>query len=59
MVALVQAMLDLHEGLPKATTPRDRDLLTRQIEATDAAIDRLVYELYDLTEEEIATVEGT
>jgi len=30
----------------------------RQIEATDASIDKLVYELYSLTEEEIAIVEG-
>jgi hypothetical protein len=32
--------------------------LRRQIAATDAEIDRLVYELYGLTEEEIAVVEG-
>jgi hypothetical protein len=58
MVALVQTMLDLNERLPKATTPRDRDLLQRQIEGTDDAIDQLVYELYELTEEEIAVVKG-
>jgi hypothetical protein len=29
-----------------------------QIEATDREIDALVYELYGLTEEEIAVVEG-
>jgi hypothetical protein len=29
-----------------------------QIEATDAAIDQLVYALYGLTEEEIKVVEG-
>ena len=29
-----------------------------QVEATDAAIDKLVYELYGLTGEEIAIVEG-
>jgi len=28
-------------------------------DATDAAIDKLVYELYGLTEEEIAIVEAT
>jgi len=33
-------------------------LLQRQIEATDKQIDRLVYELYGLTEEEIGIVEG-
>jgi hypothetical protein len=30
----------------------------RQIDTTDRQIDRLVYELYGLTEEEIAFVEG-
>jgi len=29
----------------------------RQVEATDAAIDKLVYELYGLTDEEIKIVE--
>jgi len=33
-------------------------MLARQIESTDAAIDRLVYELYGLTEEEVKIVEG-
>jgi hypothetical protein len=33
-------------------------MLFRQIETTDAAIDKLVYELYGLTEEEIGIVEG-
>ena len=35
-----------------------RAVLQRQIDATDAEIDRLVYELYGLTAEEIAIVEG-
>jgi hypothetical protein len=32
--------------------------INRQIEAMDAEIDRLVYDLYGLTKEEIAIVEG-
>jgi len=36
----------------------ERALLDRQIAATDALIDRLVYELYGLTEDEIRMVEG-
>ncbi len=32
--------------------------LQRQIDATDRQIDRLVYELYGLTEEEVGIVEG-
>jgi hypothetical protein len=33
-------------------------MVRREIESTDKAIDRLVYELYRLTEEEIRIVEG-
>jgi len=36
----------------------DKKLYQRQIEATDDEIDALVYELYGLTEEEVAIVEG-
>ena len=35
----------------------DRALYQRQIEATDKEIDKLVYNLYGLTEEEIRIVE--
>ncbi len=41
-------------------TSRDPDtsgFIQRQIDATDRQIDKLVYELYGLTEEEIKTVE--
>ena len=39
-------------------TQRDKEVLRRQIQATAAEIDRLVYELYSLTEKEIKIVEG-
>jgi hypothetical protein len=58
MVGLVQRMLDLHQKLATASIPADKTLYQRQIEATDRQIDRLVYDLYDLTPEEIAIVEG-
>jgi len=58
MVTLVERMLDLHKKLAAATIPADKTLYQRQIEATDRQIDALVYELYGLTEEEIAVVEG-
>jgi hypothetical protein len=57
MVSLVERMMDLHKRLPEAKTPRTRKRLEREIRDTDAAIDALVYELYDLTAEEIAIVE--
>jgi hypothetical protein len=59
MVALVERMLALHRQQAKATTGHDKTLIGRQIEATDRQIDRLVYELYGLTEDEIRIVEGT
>jgi len=40
-----------------AKTGDDKTVIQRQIDATDRHIDRLVYELYGLTEEEIAIVE--
>lgn len=58
MVALVEQMLTLHRDLAVAKTAHDKILVERQIAATDKQIDRLVYELYGLTEEEIAVVEG-
>jgi hypothetical protein len=51
-------MLALHRQLAAARTATDKTALQRQIDATDRQIDRLVYELYGLTEEEIGVVEG-
>ena len=58
MVALVEQMLRLHQRLAEAVLPQDKTQLQRQIDATDQQIDRLVYELYGVTEEEIGIVEG-
>lgn len=58
MVTLVEQMLELHKQLNAAKTQNDRELYRRQIGATDAQIDALVYELYGLTAEEIEVVEG-
>ena len=57
MVSLVEQILALHKRLAAAKTPDDKTKLQRQIDATDQEIDRLVYNLYGLTEEEIAIVE--
>jgi hypothetical protein len=45
--------------LQDAKLDHEKTPLSRQIEATDAAIDALMYELYGLMEEEIKIVEGT
>ena len=47
-----------YDEVAAAKTPTAKTMLQRQIEATDRQIDRLVYELYELTEEEIEIVEG-
>jgi hypothetical protein len=41
-----------------AKTPQEKTSLERQIAATDAQIDKLVYDLYGLTLDEIQVVEG-
>ncbi len=51
-------MLALHKRLSDARMPRDKTIIQQQIDATDHQINRLVYELYGLTEEEIKMVEG-
>lgn len=58
MVKLVETMLALHRQLAAARTPQEKSVLERQIAATDAQIDRLVYDLYGLTEDEIKIVEN-
>ena len=58
IVALVEKMLALHQQHTAAKTPHDTTLLQRQIDATDKQIDQLVYQLYGLSDDEIALVEG-
>ena len=59
MVALVEQRPQLHTRRRAAQIAHDRELLQRQINATDAQIDALVYELYGLTEEQVKIIEGT
>ena len=58
MVSLVERMLDLHKRHSAAKAPAENERLQRQIDATDREIDRLVYDLYGLTEDEIKIVEA-
>jgi hypothetical protein len=57
MVVLVERMLALQERLLEARIERERTVIGHQITAFDHQIDRLVYELYGLTDEEIEVVE--
>jgi len=58
MVALVTQQLDLNKKVQDARLEQEKTRLSRQIAAMEVAIDKLVYELYWVTEEEIAIVEG-
>jgi hypothetical protein len=57
MVDLVEEMLALHRQLAVARTDHEQTNLKRQIDATDSRINRLVYDLYNLTDDEIRIVE--
>ena len=51
-------MLELHKRLQCAGSDSEREVLQRQTGATERQIDALVYELYGLSEAEVAPVEG-
>ena len=59
MVSLVEQMLELHKKLGNAKLSSEKEMIQRRIDATDSEIDRLVYDLYGLTDEEIKIVEGS
>jgi len=58
LVGLVNRMLVLTPKLREAESESEKAALQNAVTTTDAEIDRLVYELYGLTEEEIKIVEG-
>jgi len=57
IVKIVEQMLDLHKKVEASKTPDEKTRLQRQIDTTDSQINKLVYELYGLTDEEIKTIE--
>jgi len=50
-------MLNLNKQLKETDLPQTKTIIQRQITATDQQIDKLVYELYGLTDEEVAIME--
>lgn len=58
MVALVDKMLALTPKLHGATAESEKAALQNAVSTTDTEIDRLVYELYGLTKEEISIVDS-
>jgi type I restriction-modification system DNA methylase subunit len=57
MVAKVDAMLEAKKQLAKAKTDKDKTYYENKCAALDGQIDRLVYDLYGLTDQEIQIVE--
>ena len=58
LVALVDRMLTLTPAIRAAKNDAERAALQNALTKTDRDIDQLVYQLYALTPEEIALVEG-
>ena len=58
LVLLVDKLLVLMPKLRAATAESEKAVLQNAVTATDQQIDALVYELYGLTEDEIALVQG-
>ena len=55
---LVEQILSPHKRLANAKMASDKKTIEQQIKVSDRQTDQLVYELYELTKEEIAIVEG-
>ena len=57
-VSLVERMLELHKQSAVVRSPLDKERVGREIESMDKYIDRLVYELYGLSEDDVKVVKG-
>jgi len=58
IISLVKKIIQLYKSLSIKTNPQESENKKRMIEIIDHQIDKLVYELYGLTEEEINIVEN-
>jgi hypothetical protein len=54
----MRQMLSLKKREQAESVPRTKAMIGRQIAAVDAQIDKAVYGLYNLTESEMAVIEG-
>ena len=57
IINLINHIIETKKRFHSARMERDKELYERQIKVVDTQIDRLVYDLYGLTEEEIRMVE--
>ena len=56
IISLVKKILNLHEDLKSTKVPNLKSSLETQIKTFESKLNQLIYELYDLTDEEIAIV---
>ncbi|MBM9499215.1 Eco57I restriction-modification methylase domain-containing protein [Leptospira sp. 201903071] len=59
LISLVDQMLETQEKIQKSATENDQSLYQKKAQIIDQKINKLVYELYGLDEEEIQIVEGS
>lgn len=57
VASLAEQMLTLHQRHSAARTPQEKTTIERQIAGTDSQLDKLVYDLYGLTDTDIKIVE--
>ena len=57
-IKLSKYMLELNAKLKTTNAPAEKQLIQQEIIATDKKINEMVYELYNLNEEEIENIEG-
>ncbi len=57
LIMLVEKLMDLQQKITAARVPQDKVLLGRVLEATENQLDNLIYQLYQLSPEEIAMIE--
>jgi hypothetical protein len=58
MVEMVDQMLEVQKKYHNAKTENEKTIYKKQIDILDKQIDRLVYKLYGLTDEERMIIEG-
>ena len=57
-ILLADQMMDAKKQLHEAVTDSDKAFIQQRIDALDKKIDRMVYELYELSDDEIAIIEN-
>lgn len=59
MVELVEKMLEAKKSLVNAQTDKDKTFFERYCDSLDKQIDALIYDLYELSADEIKIIESS